>query len=141
MTLNKNRILSGSEGKVWLNSEILAFVEKVEIKMTGKFEEITCCGDYATYNKYVGWSGSGTVTIKKINSDIMSQLAQSYSSGEPQELQIVTSVTDIVTGKSERISISEVEITEVNLTSFEAQKIVSMELPFTFSSYQILEKI
>ena len=139
--VNQNRVLSGSNGNVWLNGKRIAQVKSIEAKITGSFEEVNLVGDYATYNAYTGWSGEGTLTLQKIDSTALKLLADGYKSGDMPDVKITTKLEDKSTGKSERVAISNVVFTEFMLTKFEGKALIDEELPFKFSDYEVLETI
>ena len=139
--MDANRILSGSNGNVWLNGKLLAEVKSIEAKITGEFEDVSFVGDYATYPVYMGWTGEGTLVLQKIDSTVLSLVGESFKTGIMPEVKIVTKLTDKNTGKSERASIDGVVITEVMLAKMENKALCEEESPYKFSNYQILEKI
>jgi hypothetical protein len=136
-----NKALSGSEGQVWLNGELLGEVKSIELKVTGSFEEISICGDYATYQRYTGWSGEGTLKLQKVYSRGSKLLANAYKTGIMPDIKIVTKLTDKSTGKSERVSVEDVTITEFMLTNFENKSLIEEELPLKFAKYNPIESI
>ena len=79
---NPNRIMHGNGGHAWFNGKKLTTLQSVEAKVAGDFEEINVCGDPATYRVYNGYSGEGTLTTLKIDSDVLSLIAAAYKSGE-----------------------------------------------------------
>ena len=136
-----NRILTGSGGNVWLQGKLLSQVRAIELKVTGDFEDINFCGDTATHSKYNGWTGEGTLTMYKIDSTVLKLIADAYLTGDMPDIKIVTKLTDKSTGKSERVAISGITITEFTLVQFEAKANVEEELPLKFSKYEILDTI
>lgn len=141
MSFNKNRVLVGTNGYVWLNGELLANIKKVEIKVSGSFEEVSVCGFYGTHAVYTGWTGEGTLTLQKVNSTQAKLIGDAYKSGVMPELKIITKLTDQETKKSERMSISDVVFTEFNIANFESKGLIEEAIPFKFSDYEILETI
>lgn len=141
MAVNVNRILTGASGNVWVNGKLLAHLKSIELKVKGEFEELNFCGDNATYNRFTGWAGEGTITLQKTDSTVLSLAADAYASGIMPDIKIITALTDKATKKSERAAISDVVITEFLLAKFEAKKTVEEETPIKFSKYQVLEKI
>lgn len=137
---NKNRVLVGTNGTVWLNGVVLANLKKIEIKMTGSFEDISVCGHYGTYPVYTGWSGDGTLTLQKVDSTHIKLISDYFESGAMPDLKIVTKLTDKGTNKSERVSISDVIFTEMS-AGFESKGVIDEAIPFKFSSFSILETI
>lgn len=141
MAINANRILSGSNGNVWLNGKLLAQLKSIEAKITGEFEDVSFVGDYATYSAYMGWVGEGTMVLQKIDSTVLSLVSNSFKTGVMPELKIVTKLTDKNTGNSERTSITNVVVTEAMLAKMENKALCEDEIPFKFSDYEVLEKI
>ena len=109
--------------------------------MTGDFEDINVCGDPATYSVYNGYSGEGTLTVLKIDSDVLKELAEAYNSGEMPEITVVTSLMQKGTNKVERVSYSDIVVTEFMLANFEKKTKVEEEIPYKFGNFQVLETI
>ena len=136
-----NRLLKGSNGNVWINGELLTTVKSIEAKVKGEFSDHNFCGDAATHSSYDGWSGEGSITFGKINSKLWYQVATAYKDGIMPDLKIITCLTDKSTGKSERVAITGITITEFVLAGFKAKEVVEEEYPYKFSNYDILDKI
>lgn len=136
-----NKILTGNSGKAWLNGQLLAQLKAIELKVTGNFEDVNFCGDSSTHSKYTGWSGEGTVTLFKIDSTLIKLIAKAYQTGIMPDIKLITKLTDENTGKSERVAVSGITITEFTLAKFEAKTNVEEELPLKFSKYEILDTI
>lgn len=141
MGVSSNKILTGSEGNTWFNGKLLAQVKSIELKITGNFEEVNLVGDYATKNRYTGWTGEGAMTLQKIDSTVLKLLKEAFKSGLMPDLKIITKLTDKSTGKSERVAVSDIVITEFMLAKFEAKSLVEEEIPLKFSDYDVLETI
>lgn len=141
MAVNRNKFLVGTNGDVWLNGKLLANIKKIEAKASGSFEEVSVCGSYATYNVYTGWSGEGTITLQKIDSEILNLMSEAYASGDMPEIKIITKLTNKSTGKTERTSLGQVDLTEIPIATFESKGLIEEEFPFKFSEYEILETI
>jgi hypothetical protein len=139
--MEANRILTGSSGNVWLNGQLLGQVKSIEAKITGNFEEVNFVGDYATYNAYTGWAGEGTLVLQKVDSTVLRLMGDAFKTGVMPEIKIITQLKDKSTGKSERVALGRVVITEAMLAKFESKALVEEETPFKFSDYDILETI
>jgi len=139
--MDANKILSGNNGNVWFNGKLASTIKSIELKITCNFEEVTVCGENGTYNKYTGWAGEGTMTWNKIDSTVISLLADAYKTGIMPDIKIVTKLTDKATGKSERAAVSDVVITEFFLAKFESKALIEEEIPLKFSGYEVLETI
>ena len=136
-----NKVLTGSSGNLWFNGKLLANLSKIEAKVKGDFETVEFCGDNATYSRYNGWSGEGTLTVKKIDSTIWKICADAYKTGVMPDIKLISSLTDKATGKSEKASIEGVVITEFLLAGFESKKIIEEEFPFNFGDFEPIEAI
>lgn len=68
-----NKFLKGTSGELFVNNKRLAEINKVNVKMTGQFEDFAPCGDYCTHHVYVGYEyGIIRPTQKKpINSRVL----------------------------------------------------------------------
>lgn len=136
-----NEVLSGTDGTIWVNGEEWAELSGIELKVTGEFEDITFCSDYGTYKRYMGFTGEGTITIKKTQSRGMKIMAEAFKTGVMPEIKIITKLTNKQTGKAERTVVKDVVFSEFNLAKFENRSIIEEELPLTFSNYDVLETI
>ena len=132
-------MFKGNNGTVWFNGKILATLTKFEAKISMDYEEMNFCGQYNSHNEYIGWKGEGTMSVAKVNSDVLLLLKDAIKTGNMPDLPIVSKVSDTDTGKTERVAVSGVKITEVMLAAFEAKKPTEEEIPFTFEDYEVLE--
>ncbi|HEY5582925.1 MAG TPA: phage tail tube protein [Ruminiclostridium sp.] len=135
------KTLTGNSGNVWVNGKLASTIKSIELKVTGNFEEQNFCGDLATHNVYTGWSGEGSMTWSKVDSTVITLLADAYKTGVMPDIKIITKLTDKSTGKAERAAVSEVVLTEFFLAKFEAKALIEEEIPLKFSEYDILETL
>ena len=138
---NPNRVLHGNQGNVWFNGKRLTTLQSVEAKVGADFEEVNVCGDPATYRIYNGYSGEGTFTVLKIDSDVLQMMADAYQSVEMPTVTIITALAQKGTNKVERVSLSDVTIDEFYLAKFEKKAKVEEEVPFKFGHFSVLETI
>lgn len=139
--VKNTRLLSGTSGEIWINGEEIANIQKIEIKITQNYDSVFVVGNYAEQHIYTGWSGSGSISLFKMDSTFLKLLGDAVKTGDMPEITIQTALTCKSTGKTERVRISEVSITELNLASFESNGKVTEEMPIKFSEYDILETI
>lgn len=136
-----NRILKGNNGIAWWNGKLLADLTKIEMKVTGEFEDVNSCGSFETEHEYVGYTIEGTIEMGKVDSFVMGELAQAYQDGVMPDIKLVTKLKDTATNRAERVSVTGVVISEFMLASWEAKKIIQDSIPFKASRYKMLEKI
>ena len=139
--MTNNKVLSGSEGTVWINSELVGELTSIELKVTGKWEEVIVVGNYSTFQKYVGYSIDGTLKFAKITGRGITLMSNAYMTGVFPPIKIITCLSDVNTGGSERTSVDGVVITEFYLAQFDAKKMVEESLPIKASSYTIIEEL
>ncbi len=135
-----NKVLSGTEGAVWINGEQIEEVNKVEIKIEGTFDDIEFAGYYATMGRYMGYKGTGTLTLNKMHSRAIGLIGDAFKTGKFPDIEIIASVTNKQTGESERIAVHGVQVTEFDF-NFEAKKSTQESMPFRFIDYDVLETL
>ena len=109
----QTKVLHGSCSEVYINGQRDVLATKIEVKVTGDFED-----------------GALEVAI-----------AEGFESGVMPDIVLITALTQPSTKKVERWSISGVVFTEVALANIEAKKSVDRELPFKAEKYKNLEAI
>lgn len=138
---NPNHIMHGNGGAAWWNGKKLTTLQSVEAKVTGDFEDINVCGDPATYKVYNGYAGEGTLTVLKIDSDVLVEMAEAYRSGIMPEITVITAHTQKGTNKVERIAYSDVTVDEFMVAKFEKKAKTELEIPFKFGNFEVLEHL
>lgn len=138
---NPNRVLHSNQGNMWFNGKRLSTLQSVEAKVTGDFEEVNNCGDPATYRIYNGYSGEGTFTKLKIDSDVLKLMADAFKTGEMPTMTIITALEQKGTNKVERVAYSDVTIDEMYLAKFEKKSKIEEAVPFKFGHFEVLETI
>nr|DAL81566.1 MAG TPA: tail tube protein [Caudoviricetes sp.] len=140
-SFNPNRVLHSNQGNMWFNGKRLSTLQSVEAKVTGDFEEVNNCGDPATYRIYNGYSGEGTFTMLKIDSEVLKLMADAFQTGEMPTMTIITALEQKGTNKVERIAYRDVTIDEMYLAKFEKKSKIEEEVPFKFGHFEVLETI
>ena len=62
-----NQIIRGTFGRVWIDGELFANVKSFEAKLTLNYEEVDLSNDLGKHQRYMGFTGEGTMTLHKIN--------------------------------------------------------------------------
>lgn len=140
MTKQKS-VLHGSCSEAYINGQRDELMTKIEVKVSGDFEDAAFCGDYGTYPIYNGYGIEGSLTDYKKDSMLELAILEGYRTGIMPDIVLMTVLRNPVTKKSERWSISGVVFTEVALANIEAKKPVERELPFKAERWQKLEGI
>ena len=137
----QSKVLHGSCSEVYINGVRDVLATKIEVKVTGDFEDGAFCGDYGTFPIYNGYAIEGTITDKKADSVLEVAIAEGYRTGVMPDIVLITALTNPATRQVERWSVSGVVFTEVALANIEARKAVERELPFKAETFKCLEAI
>ena len=134
-------VLHGSCSEVYINGQRDELLTKIEIKMTGDFEEMAFCGDYATHNIYNGYGIEGSLSDMKRDSALELAIVEGYRTGDMPDIVFITKLHNPKTRQSERWSVSGVVFTAVSLANLEAKKPVERDMPFKAEHADNLEAI
>lgn len=132
--------MKGNEQRIWFDGKLLATLTKAEAKLTLDWEERKYCGKYGTDYEYTGFKIDGTLTFDKIDSSLLKKVKAAIKNGNMPEFT-VTGATATMQGKTERVNLTGVCISELKLFNAEAGKTVEEEIPFTARDYDVLEAI
>lgn len=135
------RVINGTYGRVWVDGELWAEVDSFEAKITVNYEDVNFAGEGATFKKGIGWSGEGSMTIKKIYSRVQKKMANDVRKGIYPRFEIVGKLEDPDAHGSERVAIHDVTVNEFLLLKFEQKTLGSEEIPFAFSDYEEVDLI
>lgn len=139
--VKSNKVINGTYGAVWVNGEKWLDVESFEAKVTINYEDVNMAEDPATHKKMTGWSGEGSLSVKKIYSRGANLMADGVKKGQLPEVNIVGKITDPDAFGAERVSISEITFNEFMLLKFEQKTLGTEELPFNFADYDPIDLI
>ncbi|MDD7603189.1 MAG: phage tail tube protein [Anaerovoracaceae bacterium] len=139
--INPNQLINGTYGFVYVNGHKLANVESMEAKIGLEYEEVDLAEDTGKHQKYMGWSGTGTMVLKKIDSFVLAMMADAIKKGELPDIQVVTGVKDPASVGAERVQLDEVTFDEVTLMQFEQKTLAKEEIPLKFGDYTLLDLI
>jgi hypothetical protein len=142
MALDATRTINGSYGEVWRDGVWQTNITNFEATVDIDKEEIKRSGTRWVGHKQMTLKGSGTMTGYKITSDFI-QLIGSVASdrGKPYVTSLISKLDDPEAWGAERIMFKGVQFDQIPLSKFEVGSIVEEALPFTFSGYDLLDKI
>ena len=137
------QVLNGTFSEVYCNSNLLAEATALEAKVAIDYADINMVGSLTTGKKMSGYSGSGTLKGNKVTSYWLDLLSDSVKKGKTLTCEIISVLADpdAVNGGQERIKLTGVKFTELSLIDFEVKKNAETSMPFTFTSWEILDSI
>lgn len=136
-----SRVINGTYGTIWVDGELWAEVDSFEAKVTLNYEDQNFANSGATYKKATGWTGEGSMTIKKVYSRVQRKLAQAVKRGQFPRSTIVGKLADPDSYGTERVVLDDVTFNEITLMKFEQKTLGSEEVPFAFSNYNMPDLI
>ena len=136
-----NKIIRGSFCGVWMNNEKMGEAKKAEVKVSINTEELDVNGQLNKDYRYMGYAGTGTLDMHKINSRIIALYAEALKSGALPEVKLDFAVTDPDVSGTQRCVVYGVIFDEVDLGSWENGTELSESVPFRFADYEIIETI
>lgn len=139
--MDAKRVINGTYGSIWVDNELWAEVESFSAMVNINYEDIHIAGSQATHKKQTGWNGTGTMALKKINSRVATKVANNIKNGMTPRMKIVGKLADPDSLGIERIALYDVTFDSFVLMNFEQKTIVTNELPFAFSDYDLVGAI
>lgn len=143
MNEKAQNMLSGAEGTVFFDGEEMMYVESIEANIEKTKVTKKLVGSRKTYNKAVGWAGTGTLTVTKTTSKFREMMLNYIKNGIDfyGDLQITNqdpSATDI--GKEVNV-IAGVNFDTVNVGKLNGDdEILNEEMAFTFEDWDLANK-
>lgn len=141
MARTANKIMSGTWGKVLLEGDDLYEVSAFMAKVTYNKEDVQMAGDMMIDTKVISCKGTGTLTLKKMNSRMAKLLGQKILNGIDQRFSLIGALDDPDASGKERISISNISFDELTLMDWAVGEIKDVEVPFTFTKYKTIDLV
>lgn len=135
------RIINGTFGEVWLDGDKVAECFGLEAKVEFEKEEIAMCGQLGVDTKLMGYKGTGSLKMHKMNSRMMLKLSDKIKAGSNPRLQILSALKDPAADGGERVLIKDAAFDDMTLTGWEAKNKGELECPFTFTDWDLLDTI
>lgn len=134
------RVINGLWGEVWFDGEKVAEVIACQGKVAKNKETIHLCGQFMTDSKATSASGTGSLTLHKVDSGFI-RAQRELKNGIDQRYVITSKLKDPDSYGAERVAFRNCSLDDLTLADWEAAKIGSVTVPFTFSDYELLDLI
>lgn len=135
------RVINGTFGEVWLAGDKVAECYGLEAKVEFEKEEVPMCGKLGVDTKLMGYKGTGSMKMYKMNSRMMLKLSDQVKAGSNPRLQILSALKDPAADGGERILIKDAAFDDITLAGWEAKAKGELECPFTFTDWDLLDTI
>ena len=137
----KNKIIRGTFGRLFINSQPMANVKSFEIKASINYETVNINGELCEQQRMTGYNLSGTMVLHKIDSFITKLIGDGLSTGVLPTIKIVGTLADPDSNGSERIEIYDVTLDEMTLLAFENASVQEESVSFKAGGYRFIDQI
>lgn len=135
------RVMNGTFGEVWLDDEYVSECHGLQAKVTFNKEEVAICGRMVKDKKVTSISCTGSLKLHKVNSRMAIAIGEKIKTGNDPRFTIVSKLADPDAYGSERVVLRNVSFDDMVLADWEAAKNGTVEAPFTFSEYELLDRV
>ena len=136
-----NKIIRGTNGRLWVNDKLMANVKKFECKIKLKYEDIDENGNPIQQRRFTGASIEGTMVLHKVDSYALKLIKDGVKTMNMPDINMVSSVSDPSVTGMERVKLSNVTFDETDLASFENAKVREESIPFKAGGYEDTDTI
>ena len=141
MSLKAKNVISGTYGSVWLDGDEMFEIKSFQAKDEYQKEEILSAGKMHKSYKITSVDGKGSVSIHKVTSQQIRNLGRQVREGKTPTFTIIAKLADPDAWGSERIAFKNVVFDDLTLFDFEVGQLGSVEMPFTYEDYDLLDLI
>ena len=134
------RVINGSFGELWLDGEKIAECTACQLKVSKNKETINLCGQFMTDTKATSASGTGSLTLYKVDSGF-AQVQSGLQGGEDRRFTVISKLKDPDSYGAERVAVYNVSFDDLTLADWQAATVGTVTAPFTFSRYEFLDQI
>lgn len=134
------RVLNGSFGTIWIDGEKIAECTACQLKVSKNKETINLCGQFMTDTKATSASGTGSLTLYKVDSGFAQKLSD-LQSGVDRRFTVISKLKDPDSWGAERVAVYNVSFDDLTLADWQAATVGTVTTPFTFSRYEFLDQI
>ena len=139
--MDAKNIINGTYGCLWVDNELWVEVDAFEAIVNVDYEDVNIAGNQGTFKKQTGWNGTGSLTVKKVNSRITNKMSKGIKKGETPRMKLIGKLSDPDALGSERIALYDVTFDAFTLMKFEQKTLGSNDVSFAFSDYEPIDTI
>lgn len=140
-SINSSQVINGSFGELWINGTYMAEVTAFQATVTVDKADINIAGQLGKFSKVIGYEGKGTIKVNKVSSFFINLMSSNIQAGIQTTATIISALDDTDALGAERISINDAVFDEMSLANWEAKKAGEDSIPFTFTSWSLLDTI
>lgn len=134
------RVINGTFGEVWVDGEKIAECTACQLKVGKNKDTINLCGQFMTDTKATSASGTGSLTLYKVDSGF-AQKQSGLQNGVDHRCTVISKLKDPDSWGAERVAAYNVSFDDLTLADWQAATVGKVTKPFTFSRYEFLDQI
>lgn len=134
------RVINGTYGEVWVDGEKIAECTACQLKVNKNKETINLCGQFMSDTKATSASGTGSLTLYKVDSGFAQKLSD-IQSGIDRRFTVISKLRDPDSYGAERVAVYNVSFDDLTLADWRAATGGTVTAPFTYSRYEFLDQI
>lgn len=135
------RIMSGTWGELWLNSEYVGECYKCQAKYSFTKQSVTLPGQMAEDAKVTGMKGTGSLGLHKVNSRMAAVIGDAIQNGKDLRFTVISKLDDPDSYGAERVTLYNVSFDDLTLADWEVSVNGKVECPFTFTKHKFLDVV
>ena len=136
-----NRVINGTYGEVWVDGDYMSEAVALEAKVSLEKQEVNQTGTLGKGYKVTGIEGKGTLKLNKVSSYFLLKMSDKIKAGKTVTATIISNLADPDAFGAERVQLNGCVFDEMTLVNWEAKKMGEESIPFTFSSWELLDTI
>lgn len=134
------RVINGTYGELWIDGEKIAECTACRMVVAKNKETINLCGQFMADSKATGGSGTGSLTLYKVDSGFAQRQA-GIQDGVDVRGTIISKLRDPDSYGAERVAAYNVSFDDLTLADWQAATVGTVTAAFTFSRYELLDQI
>lgn len=133
------QVMTGSHGQVWIDGDLVAEVTAFKATIKLSKEEVKKAKTMSKQYKYVGYEGTGNITMNKVSSLLIKKCAENIKKGRATVCHVVAQVDDPDAVGVETISIYDVTFDSLTLANWKVGSIIEESVDFTFTDFEVID--
>lgn len=138
---NAERIINGTYGELWLEGEYVTECSGLQAVVEFEKEDMPIAGKLGTDTKFMGYKGTGSITLHKATSRMNRLLSDKIKRGINPRFQILSAIADPAAYGAERIMIKDASFDDLTLANWATGEPGEVECPFTYTDWEDLDLI
>jgi len=138
---DETKAINGTYGEVFLDGVTVREATALQANISLDFLDVPMCGDLAKHRKVSGSTGTGTLTMTKVNSRMAILLSEMIKAGKTPSFTIISKLADPDSYGAERVVLKNVQFDSLTLADWQSNTIGTVTQNFSFTDWEYLDMI